>query len=98
MEYADDGDLAQKLERQILAKQPFSEESVLNIFVQVCLGLKHCHDKKIMHRDIKPLNLFMTKSGGVKLGDFGISRVMNQTKSLARTRVGTYYHMSPEVW
>lgn len=71
---------------------------MLSIFVQVCLGLKHCHDKKIMHRDIKPLNLFMTAQGTVKLGDFGISRVLNRSMSLAKTQVGTYYHMSPEVW
>ena len=51
-----------------------------------------------MHRDIKPLNLFMTAQGTVKLGDFGISRVLNRSMSLAKTQVGTYYHMSPEVW
>ena len=77
---------------------------MLKIFIQVALGLKHCHDRKIMHRDIKPLNLFLTKQGVVKLGDFGISRVLN-TMSKANTKVFVSIklrypdrHMSPEVW
>ena len=50
----------------------------MNWFVQICLGLKHVHDRKILHRDIKTQNIFITKSGVVKLGDFGIARVLNR--------------------
>ena len=51
---------------------------VLNWFVQISLGLKHVHDRKILHRDIKTQNIFLTRSGVIKLGDFGIARVLNR--------------------
>ncbi|XP_006879668.1 PREDICTED: serine/threonine-protein kinase Nek5 [Elephantulus edwardii] len=72
--------------------------SVLGWFVQVCLGLKHIHDRKILHRDVKTQNIFLSKNGTVaKLGDFGIARVLNSSMELARTCVGTPYYLSPEI-
>ena len=55
------------------------------------------HDKKILHRDLKSQNLFLTKRGILKLGDFGIARVLSNTKSKAKTVVGTPYYLSPEI-
>lgn len=43
--------------------------------VQITLALKHIHDRKIMHRDLKTRNVFLTQSRGIKLGDFGIAKV-----------------------
>ena len=54
------------------------------------------HDKKVLHRDIKPLNIFMTSSDQVKLGDVGISREFSDTLSLATTHAGTTPYWSPE--
>ena len=76
----------------------YTESEVITIFTQICLGLKHCHDRKIMHRDIKPLNILLTQNGEFKLADFGISKVLRRTESLAHTQAGTLYHMSPEIW
>jgi NIMA (never in mitosis gene a)-related kinase 1/4/5 len=59
--------------------------------------MKHCHDKKILHRDLKSQNIFCTKKGIVKLGDFGIARVLSNTRSRAKTVVGTPYYLSPEI-
>lgn len=73
------------------------EDQILNWFVQLCLALKHVHDRKILHRDIKSQNVFLTKKGVVKLGDFGIARVLNSTVELARTCIGTPYYLSPEI-
>mmetsp|Transcript_24614 Transcript_24614/g.38236 ORF Transcript_24614/g.38236 Transcript_24614/m.38236 type:complete len:172 (+) Transcript_24614:369-884(+) len=63
----------------------------------MCLALKHCHDRKILHRDLKAQNIFMMKNGIVKLGDFGIAKVLSSTVEQAVTIVGTPYYLSPEI-
>jgi NIMA (never in mitosis gene a)-related kinase len=52
------------------------------------------HDKRILHRDLKTPNIFLN-NGKVKLGDFGISKVLDETVDLASTNIGTPYYMSP---
>nr|XP_024654395.1 serine/threonine-protein kinase Nek1-like [Maylandia zebra] len=95
MDYCEGGDLFKKINSQkgVL----FSEAQILDWFVQICLALKHVHDRKILHRDIKSQNIFLTKDGTVQLGDFGIARVLNSTVELARTCIGTPYYLSPEI-
>ncbi|XP_041806195.1 serine/threonine-protein kinase Nek5 isoform X2 [Chelmon rostratus] len=96
MEFCDGGDLMKKINLQ--RGVPFTEEQVLDWFVQICLGLKHIHNRKILHRDIKAQNIFLTNGGmKAKLGDFGIARMLNNTMELARTCVGTPYYLSPEI-
>ncbi|XP_054128178.1 serine/threonine-protein kinase Nek5 isoform X4 [Melozone crissalis] len=71
---------------------------ILSWFVQISLGLKHIHDKKILHRDVKAQNVFLSNNGRVaKLGDFGIARQLNSTTEFAHTCVGTPYYLSPEI-
>ncbi|XP_037382320.1 serine/threonine-protein kinase Nek1 isoform X3 [Talpa occidentalis] len=95
MDYCEGGDLFKRINAQkgIL----FQEDQILDWFVQICLALKHVHDRKILHRDIKSQNIFLTKDGTVQLGDFGIARVLNSTVELARTYIGTPYYLSPEI-
>ncbi|NXY21146.1 NEK5 kinase, partial [Atrichornis clamosus] len=96
MEYCDGGDLMKRINMQhgVL----FDEDQILSWFVQISLGLKHIHDKKILHRDVKAQNIFLSNSGKVaKLGDFGIARQLNSTTEFARTCVGTPYYLSPEI-
>ena len=81
MEYIDGGDLNQKSAEKATEREIFSEDQVLNWFTQVCLALKHCHDRKIIHRDLKTRNIFITKKGICKLGDFGVARVLSNTQS-----------------
>ena len=50
-----------------------------------------------MHRDLKSQNIFITKNGLIKLGDFGIARVLSYTRSKAKTVVCTPYYLSPEI-
>ena len=57
----------------------------------------YVHENKILHRDIKTQNIFLNSNGTVKLGDFGISKVLENSISNAKTVVGTPYYMSPEV-
>ncbi|XP_048383448.2 serine/threonine-protein kinase Nek1 isoform X3 [Stegostoma tigrinum] len=95
MDYCEGGDLFKRINAQkgVL----FPEDQILDWFVQICLALKHVHDRKILHRDIKSQNIFLTKDGTVQLGDFGIARVLNSTVELARTCIGTPYYLSPEI-
>jgi NIMA (never in mitosis gene a)-related kinase len=61
------------------------------------MALMYIHEKKILHRDIKTQNIFLTSNGTIKLGDFGISKVLENSITSAKTVVGTPYYMSPEV-
>jgi len=95
MDYCAGGDLYQRLKRQkgVL----LTEDRILDWFTQMCLGLKHVHDRKVLHRDLKTQNVFMTADGRCKLGDFGVSKVLSGTTQLAQTAVGTPYYLSPEI-
>ena len=94
-EYADGGDLDQKIEAQ--KKKPFPETQILDYFTQICLALQHLHKKNIIHRDLKGGNVFLMQSGLVKLGDFGIAKGLKTSKEKAQTTVGTPYYLSPEI-
>ncbi|NXP55902.1 NEK3 kinase, partial [Heliornis fulica] len=96
MEYCDDGDLMQKIKDQ--RGKLFPEDTILHWFVQMCLGVKHIHDKRVLHRDIKSKNIFLTQNGKVKLGDFGSARLLAHPVSYACTYVGTPYYVPPEIW
>uniref|UniRef100_A0A8D2PIW8 non-specific serine/threonine protein kinase n=1 Tax=Zosterops lateralis melanops TaxID=1220523 RepID=A0A8D2PIW8_ZOSLA len=96
MEYCDDGDLMQKIKHQ--GGNLFPEDTILQWFVQMCLAVKHIHDKRVLHRDIKSKNVFLTRSGKIKLGDFGSARLLAHPMSYACTYVGTPYYVPPEIW
>ncbi|HOV13772.1 MAG TPA: serine/threonine-protein kinase, partial [Spirochaetota bacterium] len=70
----------------------------LFILYQVALGLYHAHQKKVIHRDIKPHNILISKDGEIKLTDFGIAMKTNESEDITKTGavVGTPAYMSPE--
>ncbi|KAE9215084.1 hypothetical protein PF005_g9569 [Phytophthora fragariae] len=96
-EFADGGDLSHELARRTSRHEYFEPDDLLGLFVQVCLALKHLHDRKILHRDVKPANIFLTKSGVVKLGDLGVATVLSHTLACAQTSIGTPYYTAPEI-
>ena len=97
MEYADAGDLRMMVKRQRELKQYLQEADILNLFVQIALGLRYIHKKKILHRDLKTENIFVTSTKLVKIGDFGISKILAHTLDLATTAIGTPFYLSPEI-
>ena len=95
-EYADGGDLSLTIKKQP-KKEFIPESTILDYFTQICLSIKHIHDKHIIHRDLKSQNIFLTKGGLVKLGDFGIAKCLQHTYQNAKTMIGTPYYLSPEI-
>ena len=73
------------------------EKIIWIIFIQLSVGLSYLHHKKILHRDIKTKNIFIKNNLTVKIGDFGIAKILNSTSSYAHTFIGTPYYISPEL-
>ncbi len=93
LEHCDGGTLDQKLLDQ--GQMPL--EHAYHYILQVAAGLNFCHQRQVLHRDVKPANIFLTRAGGAKLGDFGTGIFIND-KSGTDLRVGTAFYMAPEVF
>jgi NIMA (never in mitosis gene a)-related kinase len=96
MEFADRGDLYQKIVEHKKSAMFFEETDIWRIFIQLVKGLKALHDLKILHRDLKSANVFLLSDGTAKLGDLNVSKVVR--RGLGYTQTGTPYYASPEVW
>jgi len=98
MEYAAGGDLAGRIAAKQSVGTRFEEAAVLRIAYQLSSALAYCHhDVKMLHRDLKPQNVFLSARGDVKLGDFGLSKALAASAALAVTQCGTPLYMSPEL-
>ena len=73
-----------------------TEEQIRRLGMDMCNALVACQEKNIIHRDIKPQNIFLSDKGQFKLGDFGIARTAERT-TRATAGIGTYSYMAPEV-
>ena len=104
MEFAEGGDLSKRINEQ---KEivPFKEEIIIAWFLELCNAVKYCQERHTLHRDLKPLNIFLTKDDHIKLVDFGISKILNSTKEFANTQIGSSevkkgenYSYSCDIW
>ena len=97
MECCMGGDLSQHIKRTAQARAHIGEHQILDWLIQITLALDYVHSKRILHRDLKAQNIFLTLSATIKLGDFGISKQFDGCTSAATSIVGTPYYMSPEM-
>ena len=97
MEYCDSNSLSHFIEDYKNQDRLIPERTVLDIFLQICLGLKEVHSHNIIHRDLKPDNVFISENLKIKIGDFGISKETEANKKYAQTVAGTLIYMSPEI-
>src|SRR5437763_14593239 len=91
MEYVPGGDL-----RRLLAADPPSPEEAVRHLVAVAAALDHAHRRGVVHRDVKPSNVLVREDGILKLGDFGVARLLERQARLAARR-GTPAYMAPEL-
>ena len=96
MEYCDNGDLCNYLKEKRMKNRPLNEDLIWKIFIQITLGLATIHKMKILHRDLKTLNIFLKNDMEIKIGDLGVAKELNQA-SFANTLIGTPYYLSPEI-
>ncbi|KAM3145271.1 hypothetical protein pb186bvf_002599 [Paramecium bursaria] len=94
MEFANGGDLQLKI-KEAQKSGSLPEKDIWKALHQITRGLKRLHEMKVVHRDLKSANIFIS-NGIYKLGDLNVSKVTK--KGLAYTQTGTPYYASPEVW
>ena len=93
MEYVE----GKTLKEVIATEGPFDAKTVLELGIQMVSALKHAHQKKIIHRDIKPQNILMTHDGVLKVTDFGIAKAVDSSTIVATgNAIGSVHYFSPE--
>lgn len=93
MEYVD----GITLKEYISQKVSLDWSEAVNITIQICSAIEHAHRNHIVHRDIKPHNILLTKEGVAKVTDFGIARaVSSSTITMVGSTIGSVHYFSPE--
>ncbi|XP_031518729.1 serine/threonine-protein kinase Nek11 isoform X13 [Papio anubis] len=88
-------DLDYKIQEYKEAGKIFPDNQIIEWFIQLLLGVDYMHERRILHRDLKSKNIFL-KNNLLKIGDFGVSRLLMGSCDLATTLTGTPHYMSPE--
>ena len=101
MEFAAGGDLGRLIAKRMKegsGGQRFTESEIKRFARQLGTALEYLHGEvHLLHRDIKPKNVFLSSQGEVRLGDFGLSIALSKSDGQATTQVGTPLYMSPEL-
>ena len=90
------GDLYRDIQVRLKKYNYFEEKEIWKIFLQLSYGIFYLHKNNIIHRDLKTANIFLEKDNRIKIGDFGISKILDNT-NLTDTQIGTPLYFSPEL-
>ena len=96
MEYCGGGDVASLIRAKAKAGTHLPAHFIQQVLHQTAQALQLCHSRSFLHRDLKPHNLFLTRHNQIKLGDFGLARILPSPSAFANTHAGTPYYMPPE--
>ena len=97
MEFVGGGDLSERIRACKNRRSNLQEKTIWQYFVQILEGLRGLHEMKIVHRDVKTANVFLTSDlQTAKLGDMNVSKVIKT--DFASTQIGTPYYLAPEIW
>ena len=96
MEYCDEGDLNDFIIKKKANNILIEEYLIWNLFIKITIGLAQLHQMKILHRDLKTLNIFLKNGFQIKIGDLGVAKILLKN-SFAKTLIGTPFYLSPEM-
>lgn len=83
--------------KDVKVNNVFDDRQIVKLAEDICRALEICEKHSIIHRDIKPDNIFISNDGNYKIGDFGVARTMEKTMS-TMSQKGTYSYMAPEIY
>ena len=97
MEYSGDIDLKKYINNYKNKGELINENIIKDIILQICKGLKVTHKNKIIHRDLTPDNIFIDINNKIKIGDFGVSKILTTLNKYTKSQIGKTYYLAPEI-
>ena len=97
MEFCSNLDLKSFINEHKKENKLINEQTIWEIIRNLCGGIKAIHNNNMIHRDLKPENIFISDNYEIKIGDFGLSKILNET-NYAQTKVGTLVYTAPEIY
>ena len=97
MEYAGDKNLKQFIVDYKKKSQLIPEDIIYYIILQLVKGLQDIHKNRLIHRDLTPDNIFINENNEIKIGDFGISKILTETNQYTTKQIGKFHYMAPEI-
>ncbi|CAG2251306.1 STKLD1 [Mytilus edulis] len=97
MDYFPKGHLGQYIDEKRQSKEIIDEEKIKTWIGQIIEALVYAHEKGIIHRDVRPNNMYVNEDGNLVLGDFSVASVMGDTRTCTRSTLDITNYMAPEM-